>query len=349
MAAQAVRERKQEQTTSLQGILQEEELEVAYIPVEKLETCGFVARDITLLKAAGYHTVEAIAFAPRKDLLVIKGISDQKAERLQAEAHKFVPMGFTTASDVHVKRSNLVQIRTGSANLDRILGGGVETGSITEFFGEYRTGKTQLCHMLAVTCQMPVEMGGAEGKCMYIDTENTFRPERLVAIAQKLGLDGASVLENVAVARCYNSEHLMSLLEQAGAMMAESRYALIVVDCAIAPFRNDYTGRGELASRQQAIAKLMRCLARLADIFGVAVIITNQVTAQVDGGGGMYQSDPKKPIGGNVVAHMSTTRLGFRKGKAEQRVCKVHQSPSLPEAEATFAINDHGIDDPEEK
>ncbi|CAJ0929450.1 unnamed protein product, partial [Mesorhabditis belari] len=270
MAAQAVRERKQEQTTSLQGILQEEELEVAYIPVEKLETCGFVARDITLLKAAGYHT----------------GISDQKAERLQAEAHKFVPMGFTTASDVHVKRSNLVQIRTGSANLDRILGGGVETGSITEFFGEYRTGKTQLCHMLAVTCQMPVEMGGAEGKCMYIDTENTFRPERLVAIAQKLGLDGASVLENVAVARCYNSEHLMSLLEQAGAMMAESRYALIVVDCAIAPFRNDYTGRGELASRQQAIAKLMRCLARLADIFGVAVIITNQVTAQVDGGGG---------------------------------------------------------------
>ncbi|CAJ0564273.1 unnamed protein product, partial [Mesorhabditis spiculigera] len=341
MAAQAVREKHEIQTTAatIDSVLQEDDSELTYLPVEKLETCGLNARDITLLKSASFHTIEAIAMAPRKEVYAVKGISEQKADRIILEAQKLIPMGFTSASDVHLKRSSLVSIRTGSANLDRILGGGIETGSITELFGEYRTGKSQLCHTLAVLCQMPVDMGGAEGKCMFIDTENTFRPERLVSIAQKYGLVAKSVLDNVAVA---------SLLDHAAAMMADSRYALIIVDCAIAPFRSDYNGRGELAARQQAIAKLMRKLAGLADIFGVAVVITNQVVAHVDGSAGPYQADPKKPIGGNIVAHMSTTRLGLRKGKGENRVCKIHQSPSQPESEATFAITDHGIDDPKE-
>ncbi|GMF18872.1 unnamed protein product [Phytophthora fragariaefolia] len=133
--------------------------------------------------------------------------------------------------------------------------GGIETGSITELFGEFRTGKTQLCHQLCVTCQLPVDRGGGEGKALYIDTEGTFRPQRLQAIAERYGLDGDSVLDNVAFARAYNSEHQMQLLVQASAMMAESRFALVIVDSATALFRTDYSGRGELAARQQELAK----------------------------------------------------------------------------------------------
>ncbi|KAK6047915.1 Rad51 [Cooperia oncophora] len=168
---------------------------------------------------------------------------------------KLVPMGFTTAYEVHERRSELVQIRTGSPTLDRLIGGGVETGHITEIFGEYRTGKSQICHSLAVICQLPISMGGAEGKCMWIDTEGTFRPERLVPIAERFNMQSKHVLENIAVARCYNSDHQIALLTTAAAMMAESRYALLIVDSATGLFRTDYCGRGELAARQMALSK----------------------------------------------------------------------------------------------
>ena len=142
-------------------------------------------------------------------------------------------------------------------------------------FGEFRTGKSQLCHTMAVTCQLPIDMGGAEGKCLYIDTEGTFRPERLLAVAERqerlffpfhhpsplllsdcrYSLSGNDVLDNVAYARAYNTDHQSQLLVQASAMMAESRYALIVVDSATALYRTDYSGRGELSSRQMHLAR----------------------------------------------------------------------------------------------
>jgi DNA repair protein RAD51 len=158
------------------------------------------------------------------------------------------------------------------------LEGGIETGSITEVFGEFRTGKTQLCHTLCVTCQMAVPDGGAEGKAIYIDTEGTFRPNKLQAIAERFGMDPALVLENVAYARAHNSEHQMELLKLAAAIMAQDRYALIVVDSATALFRTDYTGRGELSERQMQMAQFLRQLTRLAEEFGCAVFITNQVS-----------------------------------------------------------------------
>uniref|UniRef100_A0A0K0DRD3 DNA repair protein RAD51 homolog n=1 Tax=Angiostrongylus cantonensis TaxID=6313 RepID=A0A0K0DRD3_ANGCA len=310
-----------------------------------LQQTGISTGDIKRLKEAGFNTVERIAHAMRSEIASVKGISEQKADKLLYEAMKLVPMGFTTAYEVHERRSELIQIRTGSSSLDRLIGGGVETGHITEIFGEYRTGKSQICHSLSVICQLPISMGGAEGKCMWIDTEGTFRPERLLPIAERFNMESKHVLENIAVARCYNSDHQISLL--IAAMMAESRYALLIVDSATGLFRRDYCGRGELASRQMALSKMMRLLIKLADEFGVAVVITNQVVAQVDGGT-MFQVDAKKPIGGNIIAHMSTTRLGLRKGRGETRICKVHQSPSLPEAEATFAITSGGIDDASE-
>lgn len=154
---------------------------------------------------------------------------------------------------------------TGSTELDKLLGGGIETGSITEMFGEFRTGKTQLCHTLAVTCQLPTNRGGGEGKCLYIDTEGTFRPERLLATAERFGLNGEEVLDNVAYARAYNSDHQTQLLIQASAMMSETRYSLLIVDSATALYRTDFSGRGELSARQMHLAKFLRMLLRLAD------------------------------------------------------------------------------------
>jgi len=325
-----------------------QENELGPMPVSRLEANGIAATDVKKLVENGYHTVESVAYTPKKQLLQIKGISEAKCDKILAEASKLVPMGFTTASEFNQRRSEIIYITTGSNELNKLLGGGFETGSITEIFGEFRTGKTQLCHTLAVTCQLPIDQGGGEGKCLYIDTEGTFRPERLLAVAQRYGLNGQEVLDNVAYARAYNTDHQSALLIQASAMMAESRYSLLIVDSATSLYRTDYSGRGELSARQMHLARFLRNLLRLADEFGVAVVVTNQVVAQVDGAQSMFNADPKKPIGGHIMAHASTTRLYLRKGRGESRICKIYDSPCLPEAEAVFGIFGDGIGDAKE-
>jgi len=337
-----------QQQTNMPGVAEvEDEEQFGPLLVKVLEQHGISGADCKKLQEAGFYTVESVVYAPRKKLCDVKGISEQKADKIQLEAMKLVPTGFTTATEMHLKRSQIIQVTTGSKELDKLLNGGIETGSITELFGEFRTGKSQLCHTLAVTCQLPIDNGGAEGKCLYIDTEGTFRPERLLAVADRYGLQGSDVLDNVAYARAYNSDHQMTLLTQAAAMMSESRYALVIVDSATACYRTDYSGRGELSARQMHLAQFLRALLKLADEFGVAVVLTNQVVAQVDGAA-MFNADPKKPIGGNIMAHASTTRLYLRKGRGEQRICKIYDSPCLPEGEAVFAINADGIGDVKE-
>lgn len=205
-----------------------------------------------------------------------------------------------------------------------------------------------MCHTLAVNCQLPISLGGAEGKCLYIDTENGFRPERLTAIAERYKISGDSILDNVACARAYNTDHQTQLVIQASAMMTEARYALLIVDSATSLYRTDYCGRGELSERQQHLARFLRILLRIADEHGVAVVITNQVVAQVDGAASMFGGDSKKPIGGHILAHSSTTRLYLRKGRGETRICKIYDSPCLPENEATFAIYGDGVSDVKE-
>ncbi|CAI5701076.1 hypothetical protein KXD40_008592 [Peronospora effusa] len=335
----------------MNGQYQEEEQEMAVEHHEMqgprlvniLEQAGINTTDVNKLKEAGMHTVDAVAMATKKQLVGIKGISEVKAEKMLKAARELVNMGFTTATDVMESRKDLITLSTGSNAVDELLKGGIETGSITELFGEFRTGKTQLCHQLCVTCQLPVDRGGGEGKALYIDTEGTFRPQRLQAIAERYGLDGDSVLDNVAFARAYNSEHQMQLLIQASAMMAESRFALVIVDSATALFRTDYSGRGELAARQQELAKFLRALTKMADEFGVAVVITNQMTANPDSG--MFAKDPLQPIGGNIMAHASCTRLRLKKGRGENRVMKVVDSPILPESDAIYSITEQGIQD----
>lgn len=316
--------------------------------IQILEGYGVASGDIKRFMEAGFFTVESIAFAPKKAILAVKGIAEAKAEKVMAECAKLTPLGFTSALEHHEMRKDLVCITTGSREVDKLLGGGFETGSITELFGEFRTGKTQLCHTLCVTCQLPFSQGGGEGMALYIDTEGTFRPERLRAIAQRYKLDPDDVLGNVACARAYNTDHQMQLLVQASAMMAENRFALIVVDSATALYRTDYTGRNELAARQVHLGRFLRALQNIADNYGVAVVVTNQVVANVDGSAQMYQADSKKPIGGHIMAHASTTRLSLRKGRGEQRIIKVYDSPSLPEADGIFGIYEDGVADARE-
>jgi DNA repair protein RAD51 len=310
-------------------------------------------------------------------------------------------MGFTTAAIVAEQRGELICVTTGCKELDAVLEGGIETGSITELYGEFRCGKTQLCHTLCVTCQLPIDMGGAEGKALYIDTEGTFRPQRLAQIAERcalrvwgglgvgptssarmscfvfcvyacrsiiyncpsssipatntppqtharthsFGLAPNEVLDNVAYARAHNTDHQYELLAAAAGMMADARFALIVVDSATALHRVEYVGRGELAARQNNLGRFLRGLQKLADEFGVAVVVTNQVVTNPDA---MSFGPTIKPIGGNIMAHATTTRLWIKKGRGEARVAKIVASPSLPEREASFAIGPEGITDVKE-
>jgi len=323
----------------------EEQQEETFHPIDLLQDHGINASDITKLRDAGFNSIEAITYSTKKTLVAIKGLSEIKVDKIIDACSKICQMGFAPSNIFLEKRKNLVFLTTGSSELDKLLGGGIESDSITELFGEFRTGKTQICHTLCVTCQLPRENGGGAGKALYIDTEGTFRPEKLKPIAERFGLDPEEVVSNVLYARAYNSDHQNKLLLQACALMSESKFALLIVDSATNLYRTDYSGRGELSARQMSLAKFLRNLQKIADEHQVAVVITNQVVASVDGssfGGG----NDKKPIGGHIMAHAAQTRLSLRKGLKDNRICKIYDSPCLPEAEATYCITNSGIDDP---
>lgn len=314
--------------------------------IELLQQHGISAADIKKLKEGGVITMERLAYMSKRALVEIKGISEVKVEKMQAIACKMVPMSFCSAAVVAQQRADVIKLTTGCKELDSILEGGIETGSITEMYGEYRCGKTQLCHTLCVTSQLPYEMGGGEGKAMYIDTEGTFRPKRIEQIAEKYGLSGEDVLNNIAYARAHNTDHQMKLLQDAAHMLAENRFSLVVVDSATALYRSEFNGRGELSARQIHLGRFLRALQGLADEFGVAVVVSNQVVAaNLDGGGPMFAGANIKPIGGNIMAHATTTRLSLSKAAKENRKCKIIASPSLPERDAMFSIGPGGIED----
>ncbi|ELR23550.1 meiotic recombinase Dmc1, putative [Acanthamoeba castellanii str. Neff] len=312
--------------------------------IDKLQDLGVNVADIKKLKLGGCHTVASLLMNTRKNLLAIKGISEAKVDKILEAAGKLHFASFMTGSEMLNKRKEVVRITMGCTALDQLLGGGVETMSITEVFGEFRTGKTQLCHTLCVTTQLPLNMSGGNGKVAYIDTEGTFRPERIKPIAERFGLDPMAALDNIVYARAFTHEHQLELIVQIAAKMVEDQYRLLIVDSITALFRVDYSGRGELAERQQKLGRMLSKLQKIAEEFNVAVFITNQVTAD-PGGGAMFVADAKKPIGGHVLAHASTTRLSLRKGRGEQRICKIFDSPCLPETECVYQISNEGITD----
>jgi meiotic recombination protein DMC1 len=240
------------------------------------------------------------------------------------------------------QRKDTINIRTGAETLDGILGGGVPTRSITEIFGEWRCGKTQLCHTLAVTTQLPLSEGGGCAKVAWIDTEGTFKGDRIVQIAERFNLMPEAVLDNIIVARTFTHEMMSNALVALAAKLATEPFKLLVIDSIMAHFRVDFIGRGELSERQQRLGQFLSRLNKMADEFNVAVVYTNQV--QADPSGMAFAGmDPKKAVGGHVLAHASHVRLSVRKGRGENRVVKVVDAPNLKEAEAEFAITDGGI------
>lgn len=321
-----------------------EEDELPYSLVDKLQDVGINVADLKKLKDAGYNTSQSIVFAMRKDLLSIKGLSDQKVDKIVEAARKSSESGFVTCSQLVVRMKNRFKLSSGATKFDQMLGGGVESCALTELFGEFRCGKTQLCHSLAVMAQLPPNMGGANGKVIYIDTEGTFRPERIRQIAEAKGVSPDAAMDNICYARCYTSEHLSQLLLEASGLMVndEDRFALLIVDSIMGVFRVDFSGRGELSERQQCLGKVMSKLQKMSEEFNIAVVLVNQVMADPGGGCSFMPSHPK-PVGGHILAHFSTTRIMLRKGRAEQRVAKIYDSPSLPESECVFEIFGGGV------
>jgi DNA repair protein RadA len=207
--------------------------------------------------------------------------------------------------------------------------------------GAFGSGKSQLAHQLAVTVQLPRDKGGLEGRAVFIDTEQTFRPERIQQMAEALGLDPKKILENVFVARAYNSDHQILLAEKAEEVIKKENVKVVIVDSLTSSFRSDYTGRGTLANRQQKLNRHLHHLQKLADIYNLAVYVTNQVMARPD----ILFGDPTVPIGGHILGHQATFRVYLRKSKAEKRIAKLIDSPSLPEGEAVFRVIVDGIRD----
>jgi len=293
------------------------------------------------LVEAGFKSVEAIAVASPSELAAAGSIGETTATKIIKAAREMLDIGFETADLLLERRQNAGRITTGCKALDDLFGGGVETQAITEMYGSFRSGKTQMAHQLAVNIQLPPGEGGLSATAIYVDTEGTFRPERLVDMAEHLGLDTEEVLKNVVWARAYNSDHQILLCDQAMEMAPEKNAKLLVVDSVTSHFRAEYTGRGTLAARQQKLNKHLHHLQRGAEVNNMAVYITNQVMARPDA----FFGDPTTPVGGHVLAHVPQTRCYLRKSKGERRICRLVDSPNLPEGEAVFTITKEGIQD----
>ncbi|CAN9355979.1 unnamed protein product [Alternaria alternata] len=284
------------------------------VDIDAIQAHGIGAVDISKLKSNGYYTIASVHSATRRNLLKIKGFSEIKVDKVK---------------DAIAKCQWL------------------QTMSISEVFGEFRCGRTQLSHTMSVIAQLPKDMGGAEGKVAYIDTEGTFRPERIAQIAERFGVDPETAQDNITYARAVNSEHQMELLNKVAEFFVSNEYRLLIIDSIMALFRVDYTGRGELNERQQKLNQFLSKLTHVAEEFNVAVLLTNQVQSDPGASALFASADGRKPIGGHILAHASATRILLRKGRGEERVAKIQDSPDMPEKEATYIITNGGINDAE--
>lgn len=294
------------------------------------------------LRENGYDDIMSIAVASPKDLSDLSGIAEGAAVKIIAAARKSADVGnFETGEEILQRRKEVMKLTTGSKNLDDLLGGGFETQSITEFFGEFGSGKTQIMHQAAVNATMPEENGGFDSDVLIIDSENTFRPERIIQMAKGKDLDPDVVLKRIHVARAYNSHHQILLAEKAGELAKEFPIRLLVVDSLTSHFRSEYMGRGSLSERQQLLNRHMHDLLRFGTLHNAVIAVTNQVSARPD----VFFGDPMAPIGGNIVGHTATFRVYLRKGKAGKRIARLIDSPYLPEGETVIQLREDGVVD----
>jgi len=302
---------------------------------------GVGAATAEKLKEGGYETLLSLAVASPGELTEF-GVTELTARKIINASRNELKMGFESGDELLKKAEMVERIHTGSKELDVLLGGGVETGSITEMYGAYASGKSALAHFLSVSVQLPKDKGGLGGSVLFIDTESTFRIQRIQEIAEGMGLDFKEVLKNISVARAFNSDHQMLLAEKVSEYINNgTNVKLVIIDSLMSLFRSDFSGRGELAPRQQKLNKHIHTLQRLADQHNVAIYVTNQVMAKPD----MFFGDPTEPIGGHVLAHGMNPRVYLRKGKKGTRVAKMIDSSYLPESEALFKITGKGIED----
>ncbi|MEM0481387.1 MAG: DNA repair and recombination protein RadA [Nitrososphaerota archaeon] len=309
------------------------------------ELPGVGPATVERLREIGCSTIEALATATVAELEAA-GIGEKRALELIDLARKSIEISWVTAKELASLKSNVRHLTTGSRALDSLLGGGIETQAITEFFGEFGSGKSQICHQLAVNVQLPYERGGLEGAALYIDTENTFRIERIEQMAKHLGLDFDSVAEKIIYAEAYNSDHQILLLEKADRIIKEHNVKLVIIDSLTAHFRSEYIGREMLAERQQKLNKHMHRLLRLSRAFNLAAVVTNQVMARPDE---FFSFNAVSPVGGHIVGHTSHMRIFIRKTAGKNvRIVRLVSSPHLPEGEVIIKITENGIEDAEE-
>ncbi|MCJ7721334.1 DNA repair and recombination protein RadA [Candidatus Bathyarchaeota archaeon] len=293
------------------------------------------------LRELGFHTVENLAMATAKELEQT-GMNKKNVEKLIRKARLSMPLQFIRGDELVKMRQTVLRLTTGSSMLDKLLGGGVESQSITEFYGEYGSGKSQICHQLCVNVQLPPEQGGLGGAALYLDTENTFRTERIFQMSKNVGLDPEDALKNIIFAEAYTSDHQMFLLENSDEVIKENKVRLIIVDSLTSHFRSEYMGREMLAERQQKLNKHMHMLIRLSRAFNAVAVVTNQVMSKPD----VFFGDAIHPVGGHIVAHTSHTRVFLRKSaRGPVRIARLVSSPYLAEGEGVFRVSERGIED----
>jgi DNA repair protein RadA len=300
------------------------------------------------LREAGYTTVESIATSSPVELAEVAEIGESTAKKVIRAARELADIGgFKTGKDIFEQRKNVRKLKTLVPELDALLGGGMETQAITEMYGEFGSGKSQIAHQMAVNVQLPEDRGGIAGSALFIDTENTFRPERIEQMVLGLGYDADSVqefLDHIHVARAHTSDHQMLMIDTARDLANELRSSdrpvrIFIIDSLTAHFRAEYAGRGTLAARQQKLNRHIHDLFRLCDEHNAVGLVTNQVMSNP----AVFFGDPTKPIGGHIVGHSATFRLYLRKSKGGKRIARLVDSPNLPEGEATFMVEQAGL------
>jgi DNA repair protein RadA len=321
---------------------------VVELEIEDIEGVGpTTARK---MKEAGISSVMELATAVPEELASDLGGSKETAATFIMAAQKLLRESgildneFTTADVELEKRRSLLRCSTGARALDELLLGGIETQAITEFYGEFGSGKSQICHTLCVTSQRPPEEGGLGAGVILIDTEGTFRPERVDQIARARGLDSDEVLKRIAICKAYNSSHLELIVKSMGRYIDDFKAKMIIIDSIISLHRAEFAGRGTLADRQQRLNGIMHKLVRIAEIYNVAIVMTNQVQSTPD----TFFGDPTKPAGGNVIGHASTYRVYLRKAGTD-RIARIIDSPYHPYEDVRITVNEKGIDDIEEE
>jgi DNA repair protein RadA len=317
------------------------------LTLDTIEEIGPATRD--RLEEAGIKSIKDLVVRGPVDVAESTGMEMEKSvqlcnkARIRLEELGIIDKSFVTATKLYDKRKQEERISTGSKNLDNLFEGGIETRAVTEIYGEYGTGKTQICHTLCLMVQQKKSKNRLNHRALYIDTENTFRPERIVSIALARNLDPFKALENIIVGKAYNSAHQELIIEQTGPIIDANNVKLLIVDSAVAHYRSEFLGRATLSERQQRLNKFMHMLLRIAETYDIAILATNQIQSSPDA----IFGDPFKPTGGHVVAHTSTYRV-YLKRSGKNRIARMVDSPYHPEREVLFTLTEQGVTDPDE-